>query len=773
MLEAGISFAHRQREDGAMPETISLEPKRALTLTTEYSSPYNALIRDEIVMGVSRYFLERWVPVLGTAPAAVVNTLRQLDYRCHGEAVVISGENLAVEASMSRRHLYTCLDTPWIKAFVHTESGQRVRTESGKLNQEINRYYIRMDDPLTPADADHVLSVLINLSDNPLDAARRALALNPHQLWNTAPKHPPERFTDPRAITAYDVLRRAFPTWQATSDDQRHEFAQLAEKLHRHITLVRDDGKTAKIIVPQYFRRQWWKKLGHDLAWVYLWLRSCVYDNPDEGIRRDECWIPSLNRLLEVINRPREWWRRNVENGEAASDDWTLALFFKQLDTLKGRDPQHPQWVARKFFVALDLPIAPEDRSRYENILKNWQGEGIPSPLSPNSTGSATSKHTGQEGVCHNQTHQIAEALPHLNTPEKSPSATSEHTDTPPVCHIPTQGSATPLHRESKQKKQEILLLASKNTRKHQTNFSSVTATQSAAAAQKEKDDSHSDSLFDRITGVYETSPGTPLCETANARLWLEQVWPEPIRPHTPAWTSAISGRIMPRDLIALILSIWADASIKSPPRYLSWLIQRWQTLPEAPPVDQWPRWQALAEMSLTDWLTKGRTEWLELASPTQRALPFGLAMLAEQGEDQPDENLPPPVTLPAAVEPAAPPVPDGLDEHPGTSWLSMRDIWNMTLNHLSLQLNRSTYVEWIEGAKAVSYADGVLTVRPRRGVAREYLAQRFNYSIELSVSKLAQMPIKVQYVVDPSAPNPTNLVPKSATSTPLSLPGG
>ena len=36
---------------------------QVLALTTEYSTPYAALIRDEVVMGVSRYFLERWLPV--------------------------------------------------------------------------------------------------------------------------------------------------------------------------------------------------------------------------------------------------------------------------------------------------------------------------------------------------------------------------------------------------------------------------------------------------------------------------------------------------------------------------------------------------------------------------------------------------------------------------------------------------------------------------------------------------------------------------------------
>src|SRR5512133_1826944 len=129
-------------------------PGKVLSLATEYSTPYNAIIREDLVMGVSRYFIERWIPVLGTGPATVVNTLRQFDYRCHGDEITISGDALAKEAAISRRYLYTCLETRWMNAFVRADSGERVRDEEGKISHLPNRYFVRMDDPLNPADAD-------------------------------------------------------------------------------------------------------------------------------------------------------------------------------------------------------------------------------------------------------------------------------------------------------------------------------------------------------------------------------------------------------------------------------------------------------------------------------------------------------------------------------------------------------------------------------------------------------------------------------------------
>ena len=381
-----------------------------LVLTREYSTPYDALIRNDVVMGVSRYFLERWVPLLGTNAATVVNTLRQLNYQCHNNAVTISGTTLAREAAMSRRHLYTCLEALWIPAFIRMKSGQRVRNENGKITQKANNYFVRMDDPLNPADADHLCQILTNLADTPLDAAQRALEHDPRELWAPNPKRTPERFTHPSAITAQDVLQRAFPTWTPATNDARQQFAQLAEALHRHITLIREDGKTSKIIVPQYFRKRWWKYLGHDLAWAYLWLRGYVYDNPVEGIRRDICWIPSLNTLLDSINRPREWWRRNVEK-KTSAEIWSLNDFFKQQMSQKGRDPANPQWVARQFWIALDIPIAPEDQEQYMQLLNLWQAQA-PVPA----TESATFKLTGPPRVSHIQTHRSTEGQPHSNT---------------------------------------------------------------------------------------------------------------------------------------------------------------------------------------------------------------------------------------------------------------------------------------------------------------------------------------------------------------------
>ncbi len=754
-----------------MPKATPTDGDSVLALSKVYTTPYSAVVRDDVVMGVSRYFLERWLPALGPDVATVINTLRQLDFRCKGEVITISGEALAREAAMSRRHLYDCLAAPGLAAFVRVEAGERRQAPDGTIAQLPNRYHVRMDDPLTPVDAEHLFSLLPTLAPAPLDAARQALALDPRQLWAADPLAPAPHFVPSRPWTALDVLRRAFPDWRSKGRSQ--EMARLAEALHRHITLVRDDGRASKVIVPQYFRRRWWARLGHELAWVYLWLRGMVYDNPAEGQRRDTCWVESLATLLTLIGRPREWWRRNVEHARRSGEGWSLSDFFEQIDARKGRDPAHPQWVARQFRVALEIPIAPEDRAQYTLLLRNWPAQGFPvTPVAAaeaSPAGSATSAHTGSPAVCHTDAHRQTEGVPQPDTPAVAGSATSAHTGDQGVCHTRAQGSATPVHRDSEssskapKSKPQALASSSKHPSgaqpQNRTNGRDKRSTPAAAATSNGKAEELESSaitnsaapqhLEDYLRDAWETRPETPLCDVAPPAVWLRDTWPTPVQPHSPAWQGMQSQSISPRDLLALILAVWADKSVEHPPRYLSWLVQRWQSMPDTPPVSHWERWQRLAQLPLRDWSREGRSEWRRLATRTPDLLPFGLERVfairpasAGQGAKR----------AAVAEDRRVAEDDDGLSTIPINCTFTIHNIWYLVEGQLATQLPRSTYDACVRGAQPVSYIRGVLTVRARDARARDMLAQQYGAQITQLTSTLARQPIAVRFIADESA---------------------
>lgn len=756
-------------------------PDEILRLSEEYTSPRSAIIRAHIVMGVTRYFLERWVPLLGTAPATIVNTLRQLNYHTPDEPVMISGSTLAHEAAMSRRHLYTCLDTPWVNAFIRVVPGQRTRTETGKTVQEANRYFVRMDDPLNPADAEHLLAHLKTLADTPLEAVRKATEQKGRDLWATSALQNTTHFATPEPISALHVLRRAFPDWKPADKLERLAFAQAAERLHEHITLVRGDGRTSKIIVPQYFRQRWWKHLGHDLAWSYLWFRGIVYRDLDVFATHHVCWISSLDEILSIINRPYEWWRRNVEHAKRKHGS-TITDFIKPLASQKGRDPEHPQRVARQFEVRLDLPIAPSDRARYSMLLIDWPeeeesneievGQGdftaptidenatdaktvqtspalaiqrdIPTPLVTEIPAGPTQMNTE---VPHKQTHTPEKGPTQTNTLDSQGSYTNEHTETLGVTHISTHSSHTNEHRDSKHLKKALDKTSTNRSSKHTPNIPD-TSTKTENAAAKSYVILSDKSLSDRLAEALKHYPDLSLWQAASTTTWLLEAWDTPVQRHSPAWRITSNNQISAQELVALMLAISADTTITSPPQYLSWITTQWIANRHEPPVSYWSRWLDLAGLSIGKWDTVGRREWIELTPTNNRMLPLGLEKLFDVQEteftsgDLSSRDISWYYRQREEKDTAA-----GLNQRVGPRALTIRDLWQIVLKQLQLQLGTDAYVNWIVGAHPVSYKAGVLTIQTRHSLACTYLTEHYNSTIEPMVSSLAQTPITIRYV--------------------------
>jgi chromosomal replication initiation ATPase DnaA len=69
-------------------------------------------------------------------------------------------------------------------------------------------------------------------------------------------------------------------------------------------------------------------------------------------------------------------------------------------------------------------------------------------------------------------------------------------------------------------------------------------------------------------------------------------------------------------------------------------------------------------------------------------------------------------------------------------------------LGELSLQLNRSTYTNWVHGTKALSYADGVLTVRAKHRMAHDWLTRRIEVLLTPAMTKWAREPVQVRVVL-------------------------
>ena len=115
------------------------------------------LLRPEEVVAVSRYFFEKWVPLLGPTKSLVVLKFRHF---CAGKrSVVVTMAEAAKAIGVSERHLRRLLQDEQVRRFIKKEA-QFERRQDGEVRQIANRFWVLQEDPLTPEDERRLASSL-------------------------------------------------------------------------------------------------------------------------------------------------------------------------------------------------------------------------------------------------------------------------------------------------------------------------------------------------------------------------------------------------------------------------------------------------------------------------------------------------------------------------------------------------------------------------------------------------------------------------------------
>ncbi len=130
--------------------------KRKVMLQRAYGDERASIIQPDKAMYVTKYFLEKWLPLLGHSALIVIMMTRKVCYwnPYTGEKRDIleteMGE-LAQQACISVRTLKTVLKNDLVKRYFIRYTVRRVMTPNGIRTAGI-RLQVRMDDPLTPED---------------------------------------------------------------------------------------------------------------------------------------------------------------------------------------------------------------------------------------------------------------------------------------------------------------------------------------------------------------------------------------------------------------------------------------------------------------------------------------------------------------------------------------------------------------------------------------------------------------------------------------------
>ena len=137
-----------------------------LTVSPFYHSAVNAVTRPNQATWCSDYFIDRWMPLLGNEGTRIVLALRRRGYnnrktgekreeikmdRAELSAMVGCSEDtitreMGINKKSGRPH------NPWLHLFVRKFEHKKRDPRTGKLWQELNGYFVAMDDPVHPDD---------------------------------------------------------------------------------------------------------------------------------------------------------------------------------------------------------------------------------------------------------------------------------------------------------------------------------------------------------------------------------------------------------------------------------------------------------------------------------------------------------------------------------------------------------------------------------------------------------------------------------------------
>jgi len=144
------------QENSDLEEDLPASSKRKVILQRAYGNERANIIQPDKGIYVTKYFLEKWLPLLGHSALIVIMMTRKVCYwnPYTGEKRDIleteMGE-LAEQACVSVRTLKTVLKNELVKRYFIRYTVRRVMTPNGIRTAGI-RLQVRMDDPVTPED---------------------------------------------------------------------------------------------------------------------------------------------------------------------------------------------------------------------------------------------------------------------------------------------------------------------------------------------------------------------------------------------------------------------------------------------------------------------------------------------------------------------------------------------------------------------------------------------------------------------------------------------
>jgi hypothetical protein len=412
-------------------------PKDAfIALEGIYLDAYNAIVRPDRVIPVSRYLLEHWARDLGSIGFWLVAELRQQcavnAYRREKEGQSVANRNwcrvkqsfLANQIAASRETVNIALNSLPVSRFIlEQKQGRRFSHRAGRSVPLSYRYTVALDDPLTPAHQSALHALLATQTQELPPTLRELATLETGDLYQLLERHalspPPNRWLP----AVGDIVRDL----HSPAIGRQEEIAPLCAALHEGIT--RPD---LKVLVPWYFRDAWLPRLGHTRALMVLALRARCFYNVEKGIDRNELAV-NWSHLGRQLGKDARQIRRLRDHPD-------MPRFYEVLEEAAGRKP------ARLKVGMRQIPLLPEDEAPYHQLVT----QAAPFTADPE-TGQldmSAALESAAEKPGHFPTFGKPEPLPEFGSSESLPPFANfqDSGSRPEAGHFPTHGSEKPGH---------------------------------------------------------------------------------------------------------------------------------------------------------------------------------------------------------------------------------------------------------------------------------------------------------------------------------------
>ena len=358
-----------------------------LDLHAVYLDPYNEIVQPDRVITFPRYFLDRWVALLGVSKAWLYIAFRQASYLAgRSQAISLPGSRLAQMAAMGRSTFWSILGKPellaWFVNKAATTSRYYFDPQQGAIRQAPNAYQVLRDIPLTPADQAHLRAWLhAQSAETGAAGCRAALATAQTaplpDLLAPAPGRPAK--AEPGPLSVFDLATQAFGLTHLTAGEEK-ELRAASRALYQR--LIPPDKN--HVFVTHYFFEHWLPRLGHGSAMLATDLRDQCWEDPRKKTRRTEVLVEGGFQTLTARYGVkgytiREWLTADAARRQckaeharraarerrhsvalrpavsAPAEAWTLKQFFS-VRGRRGRDQRAPNRVDPLF---TDLPLPP------------------------------------------------------------------------------------------------------------------------------------------------------------------------------------------------------------------------------------------------------------------------------------------------------------------------------------------------------------------------------------------------------------------------------